>query len=137
MSKVIDCTPIVEEVMEYFKQEIFPDDEAIIMYKLRHRYEPTLLNEDHLDYAELISGEKINPADFNCIRAPYKTLGELRHSLFLINSCWDLLFRLPGECVQGVDPQTRAFLYRGVFFFRKYRRRISYVPNGKMWGYIR
>lgn len=137
MNKIVDCALIVGEIMEYFKQEIFPDDEAVVMYKLRHRYEPILLHDASLDYAELISGETINPADLNCIRVPYETLGELWHSLFLINSCWELLFRLPGECVQGVNPESRAFLYRGIFFFRKYRRRISYVPNGEMWGYIR
>lgn len=137
MNKIVDCTLIAEEVIEYFKQQIFPDDAAVVMYKLRHRYEPRLALDADLDYTELVTGEEINPADLNCIRVPYETLGELQHALFLINSCWELLFRLPGECIQGVGSETRAFVYRGVFFFRKSRRRISYVPNDKMWGYMR
>lgn len=130
---MIDTAPIVDEVIEYFRQEIFPDEAAVIMHKLKYRYEPKLAHDATLDYAGVSPRELIYPAELNCIRAPYDTLGELHHSLFLIGRCWELIFALNG--VPFHSGGETGFLYRDVLFRRMYRRRISYVPAEK-WRYI-
>lgn len=136
MNKTIDCTPVVEEVMEFFKQQIFPDEEAVVVYKLRHRYEPRLAHEMFTDYRVLGIGEMVSTAiDFNCIRVPYDDLGELRHSESLIVDCWDRIFDLPGRIYHG-NRWKRSFVYKEVLFFRRIRRRIDYVPEGKIWKYM-
>ena len=120
---MIDAVPIVDEVIEYFRQEIFPDEAAVIMYKLKHCYEPKLAHSVYLNYTELVPGEQMAPEEFNCIHVPYNTIGELNHAQLLINSCWKFIFTLDGLPFYGGG--LKAFIYRDVLFFRVSLRRID------------
>lgn len=120
---MIDTDRIVEEVIEYFRQEIFPDESAVIMYKLKHRYMP------RLSHKILQDCEKSSLDRPNYIHVPYSVMGELKHAAGLISTCWDLIFTLEG--LPFYSDGRKAFLYRDVLFLRTCRRRIDYVPAGK------